>query len=76
MTGDNFSYKHIAFLLKQIAGENKKRNISLYETGVLHDLVYDVYGGYEDWAYGASWDKANVPSECEGQEYYVNDNTN
>ena len=27
----------------------------------MHDLVYDVNGGYEDWAYAASWDKKNVP---------------
>ena len=25
--------------------------------------MYDVYGGYEDWAYGASFDK-NKPDHC------------
>lgn len=26
--------------------------------------MYDVNGGYEDWAYGASWDKKNIPPTC------------
>ena len=27
----------------------------------MHDIVYDVNGGYGDWAYAASWDKSAVP---------------
>ena len=32
--------------------------------GTMHDVVYDVNGGFEDWAYGASWDKDSVPHTC------------
>lgn len=32
----------------------------------MKDVVYDVNGGFEDWAYGASWDKKNVPLTTDG----------
>lgn len=28
-------------------------------------MVYNVNGGFEDWAYGGSWDKHNVTDYCE-----------
>lgn len=31
-----------------------------YITGTMNDLVYDVQGGMEDWAYAASWDPNRV----------------
>lgn len=32
--------------------------------------MYDVFGGFEDWAYGASNDKKNVPKQCSMYENY------
>lgn len=32
----------------------------------MKDIVYDVNGGFEDWAYGASWDRKNVPLTTDG----------
>lgn len=34
----------------------------------MKDIVYDVNGGFEDWAYGASWDKKNVPTTSDGKK--------
>lgn len=48
-----------------MAGENKSVEVYEYKLGLMQDVVYDVYGGFEDWAYGASWDKLNVPSCAE-----------
>lgn len=30
----------------------------------MHSVVYDVNGGFEDWAYGGSWDTENVTKFC------------
>lgn len=29
----------------------------------MHSIVYDVHGGFEDWAYAASWDNKNVSKQ-------------
>lgn len=34
-------------------------HVEEYKLGRMTDLVYAVHGGYEDWAYGAGWDKTN-----------------
>lgn len=34
----------------------------------MQNVVYNVYGGYEDWAYGASWDTINVPKFCKNSK--------
>jgi hypothetical protein len=41
-------------MLSKIAGKNKSLQIEKYKTGRMHDVVYDVYGGFEDWVYGGS----------------------
>ncbi len=48
-----------------MSGANKDLGVLSYEKGTMHDVVYDVNGGFEDWAYGASWDTKNVPHVCE-----------
>jgi hypothetical protein len=30
----------------------------------MHDVVYDVYGGFEDWVYGASWEPSYLVNSC------------
>lgn len=45
-------------------GGNKDLGINPYLNGTMHKVVYDVNGGFEDWAYGASWDTQYVSSNC------------
>lgn len=42
----------------------------------MSDIVYNVNGGYEDWAYGGSWDKNNIPKQCNGKKYYIPEESN
>lgn len=46
----------------------------------MHDIVYDVNGGYGDWAYAASWDKSAVPKlrdpKNSNSSITYNDNSN
>lgn len=64
ITGDDVAFKEIAQLLQNFAGHNDKLGVEEYDIGTMHDVVYDVNGGFEDWAYGASWDRKNVPKSC------------
>ena len=69
----SFSPDHVAFenvveMLKSSAGQNKSLNIIEYQTGTMEELVYDVKGGYEDWAYGASFEPKNLHFECLSKE--------
>jgi len=43
--------------MRDFAGENINLGVEKYLIGTMHDIVYDVHGGFEDWAYAASWDK-------------------
>jgi hypothetical protein len=31
-------------------------DVEEYKIGKMHEIVYDVYGGFEDWVYGGSWE--------------------
>lgn len=53
---DDLVFKKVAENLRDIAGKNDWYNMGLYTVGNIHSVVYDVYGGFEDWAYGGSWD--------------------
>lgn len=64
VTGDNVAFSEIAKRLSQAAGDSTTHKIEAYKTGLLQDVVYDVNGGFEDWAYGASWDRPNVQADC------------
>ena len=55
---------------------NKIKNIPVFETGTMHDVVYDVNGGFEDWAYGASWDFENQSLNCNNKQTIYNDYSN
>ena len=68
ITGDNLAFKQIANLLKDFAGANDDLKIEEYNVGTMKDVVYDVNGGFEDWAYGASWDTVNVPTTTDGKK--------
>lgn len=63
-TGDNEAFAQVAQILKNVSGENIALDIQKYKVGLLQDIVYDVHGGFEDWAYGASWDKKNINQTC------------
>lgn len=63
-TGDDIAFHEVAQVLQEVSGENERLNIDKYKIGLLQDIVYDVHGGFEDWAYGASWDVNNVNNSC------------
>ena len=63
-SGDHIAFSEVAKVLQNVSGDNPKLDIEKYKTGLLHDVVYDVNGGFEDWAYGASWDGRNVSKTC------------
>lgn len=47
-------------MMQSVSGYNSLLNIKPYEIGTMQETVYNVRGGFEDWAYGASWDKKNI----------------
>lgn len=61
---DHGAYKHIVEMLKDAAGENPKMNVPFYNTGTMEKIVYDVNGGYEDWAYGGSYEHKYLTMDC------------
>ena len=63
-TGDNVAFSQVAKILQTVAGENPDLSIYPYDIGLMQDIVYDVHGGFEDWAYGASWDSKIVSKTC------------
>ena len=63
-TNDHLAFSNVAALLQKAAWENKQLGIKTYDVGTMHKVVYDVNGGFEDWAYGASFDTENVSSTC------------
>ena len=75
LTGDNIAFKEVSEFLTKAAGGNKQIKLDDYNVGNLQSTVYDVYGGFEDWAYGASWDLVNVPKNCSANKNYVDDIT-
>lgn len=63
-TNDHLAFSSVAKLLQQSAGQNRQMNVQTYDIGTMHHIVYDVNGGFEDWAYGASFDTPNVSKNC------------
>lgn len=63
-TGDHYAFAQVAQVLQSVSADNPDLGIEKYNIGLLQDVVYDVYGGFEDWAYGASWDKKFVSNTC------------
>ena len=49
-----------------MAGSSDKPKIDEYDIGSMHEIVYDVYGGFEDWVYGGSWEQSNLQKSCRG----------
>lgn len=64
ITGDDIAFSQLAKFLQTISGENKLLKVEEYKIGTMQDIVYDVGGGFEDWAYAASWDTVNVSKTC------------
>lgn len=53
-----------------MAGGSNSLKIKDYDTGTMQDTVYNVRGGFEDWAYGASWDTKNISyNKLNGKKY-------
>lgn len=65
-TADNSAFDHVAKTLSLIASGNPDLDIKEYNYGTMQRVVYDVHGGFEDWAYGASFDVNNVSRSCAG----------
>ncbi len=61
---DDSPFRIVANVLKTVAGGNDGLGIKNYKTGTMQRVVYDVNGGFEDWAYGASFDDVNVSKLC------------
>lgn len=38
----------------------------------MHDVVYDVNGGFEDWVYGGSWEPSKLQSSCHNYDKELN----
>jgi Zinc carboxypeptidase len=55
---DDISQNRISYALRQYAG--KFRVTGYYPIGPSNELVYDIRGGMEDWAYAGSWDPRRV----------------
>lgn len=70
LTGDNYAFDQVVHILEEAAGGNENLKIDHYNTGNLQSTVYDVNGGFEDWAYGASWDLKNVPLSCQSNSKF------
>lgn len=73
LTGDDVAFGQVSEFLKKAAGGNQAVRLDDYHVGNLQSTVYDVYGGFEDWAYGASWDLVNVPKKCSANQEFVAD---
>ena len=56
--------------LKSSSGVADKYKLGLPNTGLMNDVVYCVHGGYEDWAYGGSWDSNAKDSQWLGDSIY------
>lgn len=74
ITGDDIAFSKLAKFLQTISGENKLLNVEEYKIGTMQDIVYDVGGGFEDWAYASSWDKTNVSKTCGAKNGHENIN--
>ncbi|CAK59556.1 unnamed protein product (macronuclear) [Paramecium tetraurelia] len=66
---DDSAMEMIARIMKDIAAENNNLQIQQYSIGRMTDLVYEVNGGYEDWAYAAGWDRTNTCGNRNSEEY-------
>lgn len=64
MTGDNEAYQRVAKILQEAGGSNPSLSVLNYGIGTIQSQVYNVHGGFEDWAYGASFDTLNINTQC------------
>jgi hypothetical protein len=65
ISGDQVAFSNVAKILQTVAGQNSELFVDKYKIGSLHDVVYDVHGGFEDWGYGASFDSNNINKNCQ-----------
>ena len=63
-SADHIAFKSVAEMLKKAGSNNPGMSVQTYDIGTMHQVVYDVNGGFEDWAYGASVDRSNVNKDC------------
>lgn len=60
---DYKAFSEVAQFLQKRVGENKAHPdwaVKPYKTGDMASVKYPVKGGFEDWAYGGSWDNKNM----------------
>lgn len=70
LSPDDTAQRILAKRMSYYAGELYSSNVSdqFYETGDINDVLYGVYGGFEDWAYAGSWEK-NLAVKCTPSTY-------
>lgn len=64
VTSDATAFAAVAASLRRVAGEATGLGVKRYDVGPMGEVVYNVHGGFEDWAFAASWDKNNVNKVC------------
>ena len=62
------AFQAVAGMLQRSAGNNPRLGVQTYRIGTMHSVVYDVQGGFEDWAYGASHAQDRVSKQCGANE--------
>jgi uncharacterized protein YsxB (DUF464 family) len=65
---DDISQRILAEKMSLFAGELNPTNPKFYETGDMNDILYGVYGGFEDWVYAGSW-KSDMTVQCKPDTY-------
>ena len=70
-SNDNEAFKQVSHMLMSAAGGNQEWHIDNFKTGTMESIVYDVNGGYEDWAYGGSYQQKFLTMNClpKGSKY-------
>lgn len=63
-SGDHIAFREIAKMMAEAGSNNPSMGVQTYSTGTMQNTVYSVHGGFEDWAYGASFEKQNINKKC------------
>lgn len=71
---DHVAFSNIATMLRDSAGVAPQYNLNPFVVGTMEDIVYDVHGGYEDWAYGASAESKFITQSCLNPDTIYNEN--
>lgn len=65
---DHAAYSAISTMLRDAASNAPKFNLDTFVVGTMEEIVYNVNGGYEDWAYGGSYEQKYLTMDCLPEE--------